>query len=376
MLATANLLAEAPFRLPERIVDEAERVSGGQAALYVVDIAGTALRRLAGSDDLPREVRVDLGVGPELGAVAADRLAAQLTGAGGETVVAPLWLRGRATCVLVATQGSAEELAGVAEMAAPAVELASGYTDVFDRGRRHRPATPAAEIQQDLLAPRLAQVTAGRIAGSVIPAYDVGGDWFDHAENPELVWLGVADAMGRGLRASAVSSVAIGACRAARRAGADLEECCASVDRAVDELSSNTFVTMVLATWDAATRTLAWVNCGHPLPLLIPADGDVRELDGAGTHPLGLWRERRSGFVRNEVVLERGDRVVLYSDGVTDRRRGDGSMLGLEGLVDVLGTVPGCSAVQTVQAIEGEIRGLSEQDLADDATQLVLEITA
>jgi hypothetical protein len=373
---TQSLLAEPPYRLPERIVEEAERATGGPAALYVVDIEGEVLRRVAGSAGLPREVSVPGAIGTELGIDDAMRLADHLGDGLAGSTVAPLWVRGRATCVLVSSEGPPEVLEPLAAAAAPAVELAPGYTDVFDRARRDRPATAAAEIQQDLLSPRRATVAGARLAASVIPAYDVGGDWFDHAENPEGAWLGVADAMGRGLRASAVSCVAIGATRSSRRAGASLEECCESVDAAIDELRSGTFVTLVLANWHAATGMLSWINCGHPPPMLISADGSVTELEGEATHPLGLWRDKRAGFSRNQRRLQPGDRVMLFTDGVTDRRTRDQRMIGVEGLTGLLEGLADCSAAETVQAVERHIRSVSDEDVIDDATQLVLEVVA
>lgn len=376
VLDTHALLAEPPHRLPERVVAEAERATGGPAAIYVVDIGGSILCRVAGSAGLPAELDVTGAIGPEIGRDGADALAQRLAVTHPGAEVAPLWVRGRATSVLVATQGPLDELERIASVAAPVVELASGYTDVFDRGRRDQPATAAAEIQQDLLSPRRASVTGGRIAGSVIPAYDVGGDWFDHAENPEGTWLGVADAMGRGLRASAVASVAIGATRAARRAGSSLEKSCDYVDAAIDDLGASTFVTLVLANWHAATGTLSWINCGHPPPLLIGVDGSVAELEGEATFPLGVWRDHRAGFRRNQVQLSPGDRVLMFTDGVTDRRRDDGEMVGIDGLTEMLRELGPGSAADMVQAVEGRLREVSSERLADDATQLVLEVVS
>lgn len=374
MYDTTSLLAEPPHHLPARIVEEAEAVSGAPCALYVADIGGSCLAQVAGSAGLPAELPLREAIGPELTEAAVDDLARRLAGGQADSVIAPLWLKGRATCVLVATAGPAEELQRLAEAAGPAVELAAGYTDVFDRARRRGPATTAAELQQDMLAPRLARVTGARLAGSIIPAYDVGGDWFDHAENPEGAWLAVADAMGRGLRAAAVSSVAIGACRASRRAGSGLEQCCAAVERALADLNATSFVTLLLGSWHAQTSTLSWINCGHPPPLLISRGGEVIELDGPATHPLGIWPDRRSGFPRNHRRLEVGDRVMLYSDGVTERRAPDDMPIGVEALMELLGSLPGAGAADTVSAVEQRVRSASERDIADDATQLVLEV--
>ena len=78
------------------------------------------------------------------------------------------------------------------------MELAGGYTDVFDAARRRKETHAAAELQQSLLPPRIARIGGGEIAGSVLPAYEVGGDWFDYVENRDGAWLAVADAVGKG----------------------------------------------------------------------------------------------------------------------------------------------------------------------------------
>src|SRR5947209_20315782 len=121
---TEVLLEEAPHRLPERIVAEAELATGGPAALYAVDLAGSVMRQIAGSAGLPAEIAVSEALGPELdrGAVAA--LVEAVTAAHRGATVAPLSVRGRATCVLVAAQGPAETLEALAAAAASAGELA------------------------------------------------------------------------------------------------------------------------------------------------------------------------------------------------------------------------------------------------------------
>jgi serine phosphatase RsbU (regulator of sigma subunit) len=221
----------------------------------------------------------------------------------------------------------------------------------------------------------MARLSGAEVAGSLMPAYDVGGDWFDHAENSEGAWLGVADAVGRGTNAAAISAVAIGAFRAARRARQGLEECCVAIDDAVSALGAGAFVTAVIATWQPETRIFAWINCGHPLPILIRPRGEVDELAGEGTLPLGLTLGQAPGFRRNEQRLAVGDRVLLYSDGVTDQHRSDGGLLGLESLLELLRSWGNRSAAETVIAVEGHLRTHGPAKLGDDATMLALAAT-
>jgi serine phosphatase RsbU (regulator of sigma subunit) len=290
-------------------------------------------------------------------------------------VLAPLWLRNRATAVLLATRDPAGSLDSFARDVAPHFELASGYTDVIDRARRRRRTSAAAEVQQDLLAPRITPIAGGEIAGTLLPAYDVGGDWFDHAENPEGAWLTVADAMGKGARATAVSALALAALRGARRAGDSLEECCQAVHATVGELgvSEPTFLTAVISTWHAASRTLAWVCCGHPPPLLVTAGGSSEELTSPVALPLGLPDASPRSFERGERHLYSGDRVIIYSDGITERRTAT-ARFGIDGLLAVVRSAEDTSPVATAAAIESAVLGASDERMSDDATQLILRV--
>jgi hypothetical protein len=364
-----------PARLPDRIVEIAEQLTGGPAALYVVDLQGSSLVRLSGAADLPATIDITGGLGPEAGALTLDKLAGDIDAVLAGGVLAPLWVRQRATAVLLAARDPARSLNSFARAVAPRFELASGYTDVIDRARRRQRTSAAAEVQQDLLAPRITPIAGGEIAGTLLPAYDVGGDWFDHAENPEGAWLTVADAMGKGAPATAVSALALAALRGARRAGDSLEECCQAVHETVEELGVHepTFLTAVISTWHSPSSTLAWVCCGHPRPLLVAADGSSEELDGPVALPLGLPGASARRFERGERHLSAGDRVILYSDGVTERRTAT-ARFGIDGLLAAVRGAEDTSPVATAAAIESAVLGASDERMSDDATQLILRV--
>ena len=252
-----------------------------------------------------------------------------------------------------------------------ALELASGYTDALHAVRRRKDTQPAAEIQQNLLPPRLARVDRADVAGGVLPGYDVGGDFFDYAANADGLWLVVADATGKGNSAAALSSLAIGALRAARRAGAGLQEAARLADEAILSLDMELYLTMVLGSWDADGRRLRWINCGHPTPLILHADGRVDELDGERTYPLGIRFTERVFPVLSAVVGP-GDRLLLYSDGVSERRTTDGGRIGEDGLRAILTELGPRSAATTVRGLQDAVINASPDALRDDATLLVV----
>ena len=183
----------APPVLPEQLVAEAQRIADVPLGLYVLDIDGSHLLRVAGPERLPQRIEAPLAIGPELDSAGLSQLRAQLADRRGIEVV-PLWLRGRAVGVMLTLGRPRRPLTEIARQAAAAITLADRYTDTFARGQRRKQPRAAAEIQQSLLPPRISRITGGEVAGNVLPSYEVAGDWFDIVENLDGVWITLAEA--------------------------------------------------------------------------------------------------------------------------------------------------------------------------------------
>jgi serine phosphatase RsbU (regulator of sigma subunit) len=368
---TEELLALPIDRLPAAIVAIAERLTGATVGLYVVDLEGVALRRLAGASTLPEEVPIPQMAGPEIPSGHLQALERTFAARGRGTVV-PLWLRHRAIAVFVVEAAPTAALEAFASSAAVALELSLRYSDRLAGARHRQRATPGAELQQALLPPRVTGLRGAEIAGSVLPAYDVGGDWFEHAADEGGAWLAVADASGKGPRASALSALALAALRAARQAGQSLSEAAALMDLAITGFGDTSmFVTAILARWNSDSRTLDWLTFGHPQPCRLAADGSLDELAGPVLPPLGLLDGQ--ALVAARTTLFPGERIVFYSDGVIERRHAD-DRLGIEGLRVHLVEVAEPSAASLLTHVLSHVAGLHETPLEDDATVMVLGI--
>ena len=253
------------------------------------------------------------------------------------------------------------------------MELAAGYTDVFDVARRRKEMNPAAEIQQSLLPPRIVRMGSGELAGSVLPSYEVGGDWFDYVENRDGAWIAIADGAGRGPRAAGLSAVALAALRAGRRNGDTLEQAAQTMDETVAAAGGSAFfVTAVLARWLPVYSVFSWINLGHPPPLLVGADGTVEELETAPDLPLGMI-DRERGFRRHQRRLADGDRLVLYTDGISRRRTADGPF-DVDGIAHAVLGAGGRSATAAARAVQEAVVAASEDPLPDDAAVVVLAV--
>ncbi len=364
--------ASLPHLVPELVVEVASAQAGCPVAAYVLDLDGSLALRLAGDvERFPERIRAPVGVGPEIIPEAMTQLRGLVVDRVGPSTLWPLVVRDRVMGFLLARDRPAVDLEPFAGQAALALELASGYTDAVHAVRRRKDTQPAAEIQQNLLPPRLARVDRADLAGGVLPGYEVGGDFFDYAANADGVWLVVADATGKGNPAAALSSLAIGALRAARRAGGGPQEAARLVDEAILTLDTHLFLTAVLGSWDPHTYRLRWINCGHPTPLVVRADGRIEELDGERTYPLGMrFAERVFPILSAEVGP--GDRLLLYSDGVSERRTTDGGRLGETGLRAALAQLGTRSAAMTVRGLQDAVIDASREPLRDDATLLVI----
>jgi serine phosphatase RsbU (regulator of sigma subunit)/DNA-binding phage protein len=374
-LEVTRILDEVPPHLvADQLVAEARRVAGVPIALYVVEIDGSHLVRLAGSEEFPEQLDAPPALGPEIVPEGLPAFYETLQDHLPGCVPEPLWLRGRVTGLLLCIGTPLASLADIAKQGAAALELANDYTDSIEAAKRRRPTTPAAEVQQHLFPPRIARIAGAQLAGVLVPSYEVGGDWFDFVENRDGAWLAIADAMGTGPTAAGLGAAALGALRAARRSGQDLESALTAIDETVRRLDHPDFyITALVARWRAATATLTWVNCGHPNAYLVDRDGVLNELKAPEHPPLGIGTAGER-FTLTRRQLRSGERLILVTDGVINRHTDDGATFGVDGLKRSLERADNPTAGSTAMAIQQAITDDWHGPLEDDATIVVMAI--
>ncbi len=255
--------------------------------------------------------------------------------------------------------------------AAAALSLADQYTDVIEMTQRVRPTTPAAEIQQNLLPPRIVRVTGATLAGNVLPGYDIGGDWFDYAENPTCTWVGIADADGVGPRAAGLASILLGAFRAARHHSDDPADAVRLMHQVLDDVTADhSTATATIASWNATTANIRWLTCGEDAPMLIHTDGRLEMLTDGMVPRLGD-PAMPSQITAQERRLKAGQRLLMLSDGIIGRATTDGGTLGVNGVHRAALKAHSSTAAGTLRAIEDAVRESVEDPLEDDATLIV-----
>jgi serine phosphatase RsbU (regulator of sigma subunit) len=247
------------------------------------------------------------------------------------------------------------------------------YTDLVLTTRRARPLTTAAEMQWDLLPPLACQASGASIAGVLEPAYATGGDSFDFAVNGDVLEFIVIDAVGHGMPAVLKSIAAITTYRNVRREAGDLDEAYEEIGRVmIDQFGERYFVTGLIGSLTMSTGELTWINAGHPQPLLVRNGSAQQSLWCSPSLPMGL-----GGTVREvqSATLQAGDRMLVYTDGVVERRGDPAAAPHLEELSDLLvrSTLDKVTLEETVRRLVRSVLDSSDGDLDDDATLVLVE---
>ena len=253
-------------------------------------------------------------------------------------------------------------------LAGAAIAIAARYTDLFNLIRRRKAMSLPASIQWDLLPPLQLRSRDALSSGVLEPAYDVGGDLFDHAVNGFAVDVAIMDAVGHGLDSSLISSLAAGSYRHDRREGQPLAIIHDRLDAIIaDNFGTERYVTGQIARLDVQSGRLTWTNAGHPLPLHV-RDGHV--LGTLSCRPSLPWGLRGGLVEESEVALEAGDSVVFYTDGVVEGRPSGGEPFGIDRFVDIIERSSASRLASDVilRTAINEVLDYQSRRLRDDAT--------
>lgn len=297
---------------------------------------------------------------------------------GGVVAYSPVTLRDERIGVLAVTlpDPAGEDVFGgieaVATTLAYVLLVAGRYTDLFEQARRRRPLSLEAEMQWGLQPVRAFSCEQFALAGQLVPAYDVGGDNYDWTVNAHVVAFTALDAMGHGLNAGMLGTLAVTAMRNARRRGEPLAGRLAAADAAVHrQFGGAQFVTAVAVEARLDTGEIVAASAGHPAPYVL-RDGRVRTLELPANLPLGLFEGTR--YHPQPADVRPGDRLVLVSDGVLEATPGHGyAEFGEARLEGVLLSTAEASPHEAVRIAVHTLLEYQQGNLRDDATILVLD---
>jgi sigma-B regulation protein RsbU (phosphoserine phosphatase) len=236
----------------------------------------------------------------------------------------------------------------------------------------------ASEIQQAILPrvfppfPEIADKLD--IAASMTPAKDVGGDFYDLFRiDDERIGFVIADVSGKGIPAAIFMAVSRTLIRATGVRGGSPAECIAYSNKLLAAESVDCmFVTVFYGIININTGEINYCNAGHNPPYVLKHDGKVEPLPTMGDCMVGAI----DGLPYHEATLqlEKGDALVMYTDGVTEAMNIDYQQFGEERLEETLEDVAMHNCQEMVDAIKSDVAAFAgEAEQSDDITVLTLK---
>ena len=228
----------------------------------------------------------------------------------------------------------------------------------------------ARQLQRDLLPSAVPEIPGYDVAHSYRTANEIGGDYYDFLDLPDgRVALVIGDASGHGMAAGLLMAIANAALKLAVEVDPTPERVATLLNRVLFRTGDKrAFMTLFYGVLEPATGSLSFVCVGHPFPLLRRRSGEVSEL-GTGGLPLGI-RETLD-ITRYEVSLERGDLLLLYSDGLPEAVNAAGDAFGYDAMRAQLRQPGDVRQVHDrfLRALDAHVAG---ETLKDDVTLVVV----
>jgi phosphoserine phosphatase RsbU/P len=238
--------------------------------------------------------------------------------------------------------------------------------------KQQRELEDARLIQRGLLPTSVPRIAGIDLAVTWQPADGVGGDCFDTLAFASGLGVSIADIAGKGLPAALLMSNLQAAVRAFAQESAAPSSICGSVNRLLcRNMASGRFATFCYARIDAAARRIVYSNAGHNPPLLVRAGGAIERLTEGGM-VLGVFPDNT--YEQAELPLGSGDRLVFYTDGITEARNAGGQWYD----EDKLAAAASAARSQPVEAMKdsllAHVNAFTGGQFEDDATLIVVGI--
>lgn len=231
----------------------------------------------------------------------------------------------------------------------------------------------AAQVQRLFLPAGKPSISGLDVAGMMLPAKVVGGDYYDYTPiDAHTIQLVVADVAGKGVPAALLMSATAAAMQVETNLDRNMLAQVERLNEGIHAISDEErYVTLLVAEIDTDRRLLRYVNCGHNPALLFQAStGKVTRLNSSCL-PIGLSPQENCELASAELMP--GDMVVFYTDGVTEAENADGEEFGLERLSELVQRNSSLSAEDLMNNVYNAAANFCSDDFNDDVTLLVVK---
>jgi len=269
------------------------------------------------------------------------------------------------------------------------------HKDVVEKERLDEEMKMGRQIQMSLLPRETPQVPGLDIEGLMLPAKEIGGDYYDFIvlPNKENLAVIIGDVSGKGVSAGLIMSLTKATIHNLSEEGFSPKEILLRTNRFLNkQIGGQKFMTLLYLLWQSSTRTLTYSSAGHEHILIYrnqgPATtGNVGSATSGGTAArnqvetilsggfmLGMIPDIDKFLEERQIKLESGDKILLYTDGVTEAESASGDRFGLERLIESFQKYSQKPAQELMQAVKDDVYAfIGTYPQYDDITLVVME---
>jgi serine phosphatase RsbU (regulator of sigma subunit) len=261
------------------------------------------------------------------------------------------------------------------DLQAKIFELQAAQTELIKKERLEHELSLARQVQQSMLPIMFPAFAGYRFAARNEPAREVGGDFYDVIDlGPDHFGIVIGDVSDKGMPAALYMALTRSLLVAEALRERSPRQILLNVNKLLMEFREpRQFVSVFFGIIEKATRRLTYCRAGHEYPLWL-RDGAVKTLTGEGSI-LGVLDNDHFHLSEEHVTLSSGDRIVLYTDGLTDAMNKDGLTFELKRMLSLLESISKSSAHEICRATFDEILAFQQEaEQYDDMTLLVIEI--
>lgn len=256
-------------------------------------------------------------------------------------------------------------------------ELAEDFNEMFQSINDEQ--LTAATLQEKLLPPKRIRVKGIKLHAHQVQAKVVGGDWYDYYHTNNSVSFLIADASGKGMAGALVATLAMSSLRSEVKTLDTIGMVLKKTNRTIESrLGSGNFTTMFFGNLSLDTHELTYINCGHDQPFWYRHETDNWQfLESRPSLPLGISTEHFHPR-KEKIQLVKGDKLLLYTDGLHDVRNKERKFFGLEAILNWLNNQETNDKHRSINEIIDELLDKAlvycERQIPDDITLLGLEV--
>ncbi len=261
----------------------------------------------------------------------------------------------------------------LASQVAIIIEKVELHQQLVEKKRLQAQLEIAREVQLELLPDHDPDLKGFDISAYIFPTEEVSGDYYDWVQIFEdQIGIVVADAVGKGIPAALLMAFLRAALRAGVQIGYAPHIAMAKVGNLLwDSVEAHQFITAIYGILDATNKTFVYSNAGHNPPLLIKPDGEYKFVE-YGDLPLGMFRNMQ--YHQHFIRFEKGQTLVLYTDGITEALNDAGVEYGLERFAKLVLKGIDLSAKDLIEFIREDLVKFTGQTyLGDDGTLFIVK---